>query len=242
MTRDSSCPTGEPPGLANRYAAGLGAPALIAAVLLASSVVSLRSYCAFQPDVRNFDCADIQVVLARDTDEPPGPGRVGEAFTDSLRYLVPAKSVKVYAVDYPASHDYWRAADGANDASRFVQNTVKRCPSSQLVLSGYSQGAAVIDFVTVAEQPMFGYTDVMPPEVASHVAAVVVFANPLRPSGPLDAVAPIYGSRTIDLCNGADPMCSNGVDLAAHNSYVESGKTAEAARFAADRLNASAKA
>lgn len=225
----------------NRYAAGLAAPALTATVLLALSVVSLHGYWAFHPVVTKSECADIQVVLARDTDEPPGPGRVGEAFADSLRSLMSDKSVKVYAVDYPASHDYWRAADGANDASRFLQNIVKRCPASQLVLGGYSQGAAVIDFVTVAERPMFGYTDILPTDVATHVAAVVVFANPLRASGPLNTVTPLYASRTIDLCNGADPMCSNGVDLAAHNSYVESGKTSEAARFAASRLSASTK-
>jgi hypothetical protein len=33
-------------------------------------------------------CPDVQVVFARGTGEPPGAGRVGDAFTDSLRSLV----------------------------------------------------------------------------------------------------------------------------------------------------------
>jgi len=78
----------------------------------------------------------------------------------------------------------------------------------------------------------------MPPEVANHVAAVAVFGNPLnRFGGPLTALSPLYGAKTIDLCNGADPVCSNGDDRPAHSLYVESGLTSQAAAFVADRVN-----
>jgi cutinase len=185
-------------------------------------------------------CPAVQVVFARGTGEPDGIGRVGQAFVDSLRPLVKGKSVAVYAVNYPATRDFLRAADGANDASNFVQNIANTCPDTKIVLGGYSQGAAVIDAITVADQPTLGFTQIMPANVADHVAAVAVFGNPsIRLLGnPLTALSPLYGAKTIDLCNGADPVCSNGDDVPAHSLYEQSGLTTQAAQFVADRVNA----
>ena len=183
-------------------------------------------------------CPAVQVVFARGTGEPAGIGRVGDAFVDALRPLVKGKSVAVYAVNYPATRDFLRAADGANDASLFVQNTATTCPDTRIVLGGYSQGAAVIDAITVADQPTLGFNQPMPANVADHVAAVAVFGNPsIRLLGsPLTALSPLYGPKTIDLCNGADPVCSNGDDVAAHSLYVQSGFATQAAQFVADRI------
>jgi cutinase len=187
-------------------------------------------------------CPAIQVVFARGTGEPDGTGRVGQAFVDALRPMVDGKSVAVYAVNYPATRDFLRAAEGANDASLFVQNTATTCPDTKIVLGGYSQGAAVIDAITVADQPTLGFTRPMPAEVANHVAAVAVFGNPsIRLLGnPLTALSPLYGYKTIDLCNGADPVCSGGDDVAAHSLYVQSGLATQAAQFVADRLTTQA--
>ena len=182
-------------------------------------------------------CPDIQVVFARGTGEPPGSGRVGEAFAESLRSLVTGKSVAVYGVNYPASHEFLRAVDGANDASLFVQGMAVSCPRSRMVLGGYSQGAAVIDIITVAGQPIFGFADPLPDGIAEHVAAVAIFGNPSNKiAGPLTALSPLYGYKTIDLCNGADPVCSGGNDVPAHSLYAESGLTTQAAQFVVDRL------
>jgi cutinase len=187
-------------------------------------------------------CPAVQVVFARGTGEPEGTGRVGEAFVDALRPLVKGKSVAAYAVNYPATRDFLRAADGANDASLFVQNMATTCPDTKIVLGGYSQGAAVVDAITVADQPTLGFTQPMPANIADHVAAVAVFGNPsIRLLGsPLTALSPLYGYKTIDLCNGADPVCSDGNDVAAHSLYGESGLTTQAAQFVAERLTARA--
>ena len=40
----------------------------------------------------------------------------------------------------------------------------------------------------------------------------------------------------IDLCNGADPVCSPGDDVAAHSTYVQAGLIQQGAEFAASRL------
>jgi cutinase len=187
-------------------------------------------------------CPDVQVVFARGTGEPAGVGRVGDAFVDALRSQIPGKSVDVYAVNYPATRDFLRAADGANDASLFVQNTAATCPDTKIVLGGYSQGAAVIDAIAIANQPTLGFTQPLPANVADHVAAVAVFGNPsIRLlGGPLTALSPQYGYKTIDLCNGADPVCSSGNDRPAHSLYAEAGLTTQAAQFVADRLTTEA--
>ena len=187
-------------------------------------------------------CPAVQVVFARGTGEPDGIGRVGEAFVDSLRPLVKGKSVAVYAVNYPATRDFLRAADGANDASLFVQNMATTCPDTKIVLGRYSQGAAVIDAIAIADQPTLGFTQPMPASIADHVAAVAVFGNPsIRLlGGPLTTLSPLYGYKTIDLCNGADPVCSDGNDVAAHSLYVQAGLATQAAQFVADRITTEA--
>ncbi|WP_234809741.1 cutinase family protein [Mycolicibacterium tusciae] len=208
---------------------------LVAPALLPSGPTGVASA---QP----AECADVQVVFARGTGEPAGIGRVGDAFVDALRPLVPGQSVDVYAVNYPASYDFLRAADGANDASAFVQNTVATCPDTKIVLGGFSQGAAVIDALAIANQPTLGFTNLLPPAAADHVAAVAVFGNPsIRLlGGPLTSLSPQYGYKTIDLCNGADPVCSGGDDRPAHSLYVQAGLTTQAAQFVASRLTSEA--
>jgi len=182
-------------------------------------------------------CSDVEVVFARGTDEPVGVGREGQAFIDSLKGNLRGKTVGVYAVNYPADHDFMQATAGAADAAAHVQLTTSTCPNTKIVLGGYSQGAAVIDGITGDPARLFGLGQPMPPEVADHVAAVAVFGNPLnRFGGPLTALSPLYGAKTIDLCNGADPVCSPGEDRPAHSQYVEAGLTSQAAAFAADRV------
>jgi cutinase len=184
-------------------------------------------------------CPSIQVVFARGTGEPPGVGRVGQAFVDALQPLVEAPSVGVYGVNYPASYDFMRATEGADDASTFVENIAATCPNTKIVLGGYSQGAAVIDLITAPSRAFLGFAQPMPPDVAPHVAAVAVFGNPAnRIGGPLSAVSPLYGDKTIDLCNGGDPVCSDGNDAGAHRVYVEDGMASRAVAFVAQRLSA----
>jgi cutinase len=129
--------------------------------------------------------------------------------------------------------------DGATDARARVEATAASCPSTKVLLGGYSQGAAVIDLITGPEDGSFGFGRPLPANVADHVAAVTVFGNPLNRFGrPLTAWSPVYGAKTIDLCNGADPVCSGGNDVSAHSLYVESGLPDQAAEFVVDRLQA----
>ena len=83
------------------------------------------------PTANAANCNDIEVVFARGTNEPPGIGRVGDAFVDNLRDMVGGRSMGVYAVNYPASYDFLAAADGANDASAHIQYVANNCPNTR---------------------------------------------------------------------------------------------------------------
>ena len=188
------------------------------------------------PAAHAADCNDVQVVFARGTDEPPGIGRVGQAFVDSLRGKIGNRSMGVYAVNYPATYDFLAAADGANDASAFIQDVVNTCPDTRLVLGGYSQGAAIIDVITSVPFPAIGFNNPLPPNVADHVAALAVFGNPTTRVGLPLTSSPVYGGKAIDLCNAGDPICSDGNNVPAHRSYGPDGTASQAAAFVARLL------
>ncbi|MCH9702681.1 MAG: cutinase family protein [Actinomycetia bacterium] len=177
-------------------------------------------------------CSDIEVVFARGTDEPAGLGKVGTALVNTLRPMVKGQSINTYAVKYPASWDFTQVAAGANDASKRIQTIAATCPETKIVLGGFSQGAAVIDVVTTSPIAGLGYTEPLPAAVVPHVAAVAVFGNPSARLGrPLTNLSPDFGSRTADLCNTNDPICSRGRDFDAHSSYPQSGLVTLAAEW-----------
>ena len=139
------------------------------------------------------DCPDVEVIFARGRFEPPGVGRIGQAFVDALRAKTP-KSVGVYGVSYVAD---WDIVPGANDMSRHMQYMAANCPNTRQVPGGYSLGAAVVDVVVGSSQSQFGYNNPLPPSVAPHVAAVAIFGNGTRSIfGPVSAAnSPLYGPR-----------------------------------------------
>jgi cutinase len=182
------------------------------------------------------DCPDIEVVFARGTSEAPGLGLVGGSFVDDLRSKVGGRSVGAYAVNYPASYDFLAAANGANDASAHIQYMMGACPNTRLVLGGYSQGAAVIDIIGAVPIPAIGFNNPLPPHTPDFVAAIAVFGNPSAKLGLPITTSPVWGARSIDLCNAGDPICqTNGESVPAHRAYA-GGPTNQAANFVAGLL------
>jgi cutinase len=201
------------------------------------------------PSASAAPCPDVEVVFARGTFEPPGIGGTGEAFVSALRSRLAGKSLDVYAVNYPASLDFQTAASGVIDASNKVQSIAASCPNTQMVLGGYSQGAAVIGYITADGIPAGfipppGITGPMPSSVAGHVAAVALFGKPsngflqtINVAAPPIAVGHLYSGKTLDLCIAEDPICSpTGNDNAAHTLYSQNGMTTQAADYAAAHL------
>ncbi|MGD1174121.1 cutinase family protein [Mycobacterium seoulense] len=190
-------------------------------------------------------CPDVEVVFARGTNEPPGVGRIGQSFVDSLRSHVGGRSLGVYPVDYPATTDFPRAVDGISDAGAHVEHMAASCPGTRMVLGGYSQGAAVMGFVTESAVPdgvhLVQALQPMPAGVASHVAAVALFGKPSSQfmsilNEPPVTIGAAYAPKTIELCVPGDPVCSDAANPVAHRQYVEAGMVDQAADFAAGRL------
>ena len=198
------------------------------------------------PSASAQPCPDVEVVFARGTTEEPGVGPTGQAFVDSLRTRIGARSMGVYPVDYPATTDFPTALTGIRDASAHVEATARNCPNTNMVLGGFSQGAAVMGFVTANAIPdgaPEGVPNPMPPDVADHVAAVALFGKPndrfMRAIRQPDVtVGPMYAAKSIDLCVPDDFVCSNGRDFNAHMEYVDTGMVDEGAAYAATRLAA----
>jgi cutinase-like protein len=197
------------------------------------------------PAAANGACPDAEVVFARGTNDPPGLGDVGQAFVDSLRSKVGGKSLGVYPVNYPASMDFATGLDGINDASTHVEQMAANCPNTKMVLGGYSQGAAVMGFVTSATIPNGAPADARQPmaaDVANHVAAVTLFGTPSNQfmnmvGQPPIAIGPLYQAKTQELCAAGDPVCSDGGDWAAHDhAYVNSNVIDQGATYAASRI------
>ncbi|MFZ1162316.1 cutinase family protein [Mycobacterium sp.] len=225
-------------GAAAITAWGLGASVLPAAAIPSASA---------QP------CPDTDVVFARGTGEAPGLGPTGQAFVDALRGRLGGKSMDVYPVNYPASDQWSTGLDGIRDTQSHIINEASACPNTKLVLGGYSQGAAVAGFATSSAVPDSVPQDVDPatipkpldPALANHVAAVVLFGTPnVRAMNLLGqpnlSIGSLYQSKTIQVCAVEDPVCSDGMNFAAHNAYADDGSViSQGADFAASRLQGS---
>ncbi|MHA3024221.1 cutinase family protein [Mycobacterium sp. BMJ-28] len=200
-------------------------------------------------------CPDAEVVFARGTGEPPGAGGIGQAFVDTLRAKAGTKSVAAYPVNYQASADFndgfqfaLTVIDGIRDATNHIQAVAGSCPATKIVLGGFSQGAAVAAFSTAADipdgVPAAFVPPPMPPEIANHVAAVILFGRPsnqfLSDAGaPTITIGPLYVPKTLDLCAPGDTICNGappGPPTGAHNTYIADGMVDQAAAYAASRL------
>jgi cutinase len=195
-------------------------------------VLTLLSTLVGIPVATADGCPDAEVVFARGTGEPVGPGGPGQAFFDSLTAQLPGKSVNLYPVNYPSTTDYANSSKaGAADEVAHVQSTVASCPKTKVVLGGYSQGAGVADLTSHQ----------LSPQVANHVAAVALFGNPQSSyakqlaDNQIPAIDPSYSPKTIDICLPNDNICAEGGSIIAHLGYVPVA-TDQAATFVAGKL------
>ena len=199
------------------------------------------------PGASASPCADVEVVFARGTGEAPGVGRVGQAFIDQLQSRIEAASMGVHPVEYPASYDFPTAAAGVVDAADHLQQLAATCPLAHIVLGGYSQGAAVIGYLTSAEVPAgytlpSGLTGPLPAKIADRVSAVALFGVPTTRflkllNAPPIVIGPSFSAKTIMQCAENDPVCApSGMSIGAHRQYEVHGMVEEAADFAAARL------
>lgn len=215
----------------------VGRALVVAVVTAAAATVSAVN----GPAAAAVSCPDVEVVFARGTSDRTGLGWAGKAFVNSLKWKLLGKKVSAYAVDYPASWNFPRSTwVGAVDANKHVQYIAGMCPDTKIVLGGMSQGAGVIDLITIGNRTIRFFRPVpLPDSMVDHIAAIAVFGNPSRDVstlGALTRISPLYGDRAIDLCANGDPYCSDGINFFAHLAYRWNGMINEAATFTAGRV------
>jgi cutinase len=97
-----------------------------------------------------------------------------------------------------------------------VASTKSQCPSSKIVLSGYSQGAMVVH--NAFRQGV----------ASSDIAGAVLFGDPLKSQ----TVGDLGAAKTKQFCASADTICGGGNDL--QGTHLSYGSVAgEAADFIA---------
>ncbi len=224
---------------------------LAAAAGVAALMTAAVPFSGHAPSASAEPCPDVDLVFARGTSEPAGVGGIGSGFIDALRGQIGGRTLAVYPVNYPASSDFGNPdfpatfIDGIRDASSHIESMAASCPKTREVLGGFSQGAAVAGFVTSPAVPKgvpaASVPAPMSPDVANHVAAVILFGTPsnqfLEHYGAPDiAIGPLYQPKTLQLCAPGDPICGGGDNGAAHASYVVNGMAGQAANFVASHL------
>ncbi|AHH19665.1 putative cutinase [Nocardia nova SH22a] len=226
----------ETPWHAHRFAAAATVAASVAATMITVGGATAAP-------ARAASCTDVDVVVARGTSEPVGadPGLgvvVGNPVYKALGSRL-SNSHSAYRVQYPASLiEPWSVQQGNRDLVKHVTDAAAACPNQRFVLVGYSQGANVVDNsigISSAGAKVGGpIAATLPASVASKIAAILLFGNPIRGIGR--SVTGPYAGRTYDTCTDNDPVCDpQGKSWKVHRtSYT--AKAGEAADFAAAHL------
>ncbi|KAJ0417597.1 cutinase-domain-containing protein [Aspergillus carlsbadensis] len=160
----------------------------------------------------NSGCKELTFIFARGTTEMGNMGTVvGPKVGSELDSLTGGK-VAIQGVDYPASAagNAQLGAAGGPEMASLVEQALKQCPDTKVVLGGYSQGAMVVHNAAGKLS-------------AGQVVGAVTFGDPFKTQQPDN----IENFKT--WCATGDPVCLNGGNFMAHISY--GGDAAEAAQF-----------
>jgi cutinase len=92
-------------------------------------------------DLATGACKPVTVIFGRGSGQPGNVGSiVGPPFFDALASRLGASNVAIQGVDYPASYEEAGAGgskEGTANLVSFAQLASYKCPTTQIVLSGY---------------------------------------------------------------------------------------------------------
>ncbi|KZM25752.1 Cutinase [Ascochyta rabiei] len=173
-------------------------------------------------------CRAISVIYARGTSQQGNVGdaaAVGPLFFNQIASKVGGTSrLAIQGVTYPASvSGFLQGGDaaGSTTMTNLISTTATRCPSTKIVLAGYSQGAQLVHNAAARTSATN----------AARVAAVVVFGDPKRGQ----SFGSIAASKIRTICHTGDDICEGGTSItAAHLNYQNDAGTA--ATFVAGKV------
>ncbi|KAK8244715.1 cutinase, partial [Phyllosticta capitalensis] len=165
-------------------------------------------------------CRKVSLIFARGTSEEGNMGTVvGPPLASHLASAIGSSNLAVQGVEYSASAAGAASggdASGASKMTSLADDVVKKCPDTQVVLGGYSQGAQLVHKAGAS----------IASSTASKVKAVVVFGDPLKGK----AIKNIDSSIVKTYCHTGDEVCDGTfVITQAHLTY--GNDTPDAATF-----------
>lgn len=104
-------------------------------------------------------------------------------------------------------------ADGGKKMADMVTDVLSRCPSTKVIVSGYSQGGMVV------------HNAFKNGLSASKVAGAVQFGDPFK----RQAIGDLPADKTKQFCGATDQVCGGGGDGGATGGHLSYGSSADAA-------------
>ncbi|KAG6908132.1 hypothetical protein DXG01_005960 [Tephrocybe rancida] len=195
-------------------------------MLTTTFLLSVLSFSTFATPLEpGQSCAAVTVYFARGTTELGTLGTfVGPPFKIALESALAGRTLEFVGINYPAAiGGYLAGGDqgGATTMANLVTAKASSCPSTKIVISGYSQGAQVTH---LAAGKLFS-------SAQSRVNAAVVFGDPDNGQ----AFPGTINSHVKSFCASGDLIChGQSVVLPPHLSY--GANVAEAARFVVSQI------
>ncbi|KAI0419001.1 cutinase [Xylaria grammica] len=167
-------------------------------------------------------CRDVIFLYARgSTQDGNIGGSPGPQTIDQLKAKLGTSTVAAQGLEYPASLLDNLRSEGCDpdDAANFrdlITKAATECPSSKLVVAGYSQGAALVHAAA----------KLLTASVTSKISAAVTFGD-TRKKQDGGVIPKIDASRGLILCHDGDLVCSGTLIITdAHHDYDDLAPTA----------------
>ncbi|KAL9617131.1 MAG: hypothetical protein Q9160_008074 [Pyrenula sp. 1 TL-2023] len=188
---------------------------------IGDAMLVARQTGAVANDLQNGDCKAMTLIFARGTTEAGNMGSVvGPPFANALIQAAGAGNVAVQGVNnYPADVQGFLAGGdqgGSQEMADLVNQAMTACPTTQVIMSGYSQGGQLVHNAAAS----------LPAVTMQQVSSVVIFGDPDNP----DPVAGASAAQTKVICAQGDAICAGqALVLPPHLSYGQNAD--EAAQF-----------
>ncbi|KAH7357524.1 cutinase-domain-containing protein [Pyrenochaeta sp. MPI-SDFR-AT-0127] len=158
-------------------------------------------------------CREITLIYARGTTQDGNVGAAtdeGPTFFNALASRLGGTSrLAIQGVTYSANiFGFLAGGDsaGADTTFNLINTAASRCPSTKIVLSGYSQGAQLVHTATQR----------LSATIAARINAVVTFGDPDRD----ETFGPVAASKILIICHNGDNICDNGIIVTdQHRNY-----------------------
>jgi cutinase len=151
---------------------------------------------------------------ARGTTEAQGPGSLGggSQFINAVKKLIPGTTF--YAIKYPASFSSDSPNVGIKDTLRYFDTKPKECPEQLYVLSGYSQGGAVMHMAAVKMDKNLLKNRIVAAVTFGDGGQLATKQNPVynSPVGPLPVWPEELDGRIKFNCVPGDPVSYSQLD------------------------------